>query len=255
MTATSVITPGPRCFGKARSAGGVYAVCGSSPFGMPIEHFLLDPPVLVPDGLELPDRGVTLHERDGVWHIIDRVGLAYYPNVADFIEEARRLGVSRRLQSNLDFSKLTEESRLLLIHPRAWIDNWTAYRPKRNLVGWTPGPYHCPGYPNPFEPHTHGKEIDGFPGPCAGIWWEDVSGGEPLQGFADPRIVNRIIPICQYQARRAPDNVVPQYREAFFASFPIHRLDVVADQSSAKAHELALVKATAAKLDVELVDE
>jgi len=35
------------------------------------------------------------------------------------------------------------------------------------------------------------------------------------------------MPGFSYEARRAPDGVEGQYRQAFFASFPIHRLAVV----------------------------
>jgi hypothetical protein len=90
-----------------RVKGGIYAECKLSPFGMPIEHFLIDPPNPIPDDLGLTPVGVKLFERDGVFHILDWVGSAHYKNVADFIEETRNFGASRRLSKSTDFSKLT----------------------------------------------------------------------------------------------------------------------------------------------------
>ena len=63
--------PAQRGCGR-RQKGGCYAECGLGPGGRPIEAFLFDPPILVPDGFNVPNRGVLLTERSGVWHIIDR---------------------------------------------------------------------------------------------------------------------------------------------------------------------------------------
>ncbi len=105
-----------------REKGGVYFECNTGPGGAPIEEFLVDPPQQVDTRL-LCKAGIKLVNTDGVWHILDWIGHGFYPNVADFIEEARRFGVSRRLRANLDFSKITPESRLLCVHARAWIEN------------------------------------------------------------------------------------------------------------------------------------
>jgi hypothetical protein len=39
-----------------REEGGVYAECGPSPYGSPLEHFLFDPPLPLPDGLDLVNK-------------------------------------------------------------------------------------------------------------------------------------------------------------------------------------------------------
>ncbi len=41
-----------------REPGGVYAESGLSRYGRPIEHFLFDPPLPVPDGLDLVNKPV-----------------------------------------------------------------------------------------------------------------------------------------------------------------------------------------------------
>lgn len=107
-----------------RIEGGVYWDLGMSRYGKAVEDFLIDPPKIVDlDALGVTPRGVHLIEKNGVWHILDWVGAENYPNVADMVEEIRRFGLSRRLSDKLDFSKLTKDSRILLIHPRAFIRN------------------------------------------------------------------------------------------------------------------------------------
>src|SRR6476661_7910822 len=102
-----------------RVKGAIYAEVALSPKGTikPLDC-LLDPPILVPPELNLSDVGVKLWERDGVWHIIDRVGFTNYPNVLDFVLEAftleyeiegamkvqgAGLGISRKLSPYLDY--------------------------------------------------------------------------------------------------------------------------------------------------------
>ncbi len=134
-----------------RKSGGVYFECGFSPSGQPVEHFLCDPPVLV-DDWHLSPVGVQLIERNGVTHIVDWVGSMHYPNVADFIEEVRRFGLSRRLSSKLDFSRITPQTRILLVHQRAYVDNFEEYQT------WS-CPKHLPGHAVDVLPHTRFRNV------------------------------------------------------------------------------------------------
>jgi hypothetical protein len=86
---------------------------------------LIDPPVVVddPGRLGLTSVGTTMTERAGITHVLDIVGREHYPTVRAFIDEARRMGISRRISRNSDFSKITPASRLLLLHAHADIDN------------------------------------------------------------------------------------------------------------------------------------
>lgn len=213
-----------------RQKGGCYAECGLGPGGRPIEAFLFDPPILVPDGFNVPNRGVLLTERGGVWHIIDRIGNEFYPSPADFVEESLRYGVSRRLPNNIDFSKLTAESRLLLVHDRAWVENCADFAPWR-----------CPKH---LEHHA----FDQSPPMCAGVWWEDVRDVNALAPGI--RHVRRQMPGFDYEARRVPDGVEGQYRQAFFASFPIHRLAVVKGSPKTAAGKAAAQKSTLPVVEV-----
>src|SRR5205823_11234312 len=121
---TPLVTSGARRGCGYRQPGGAYFAIPLGPGGRPIEEFLIDPPIVIdPARLGLASVGVTLIERDGVTHVLDIVGREHYPTVAAFIDEARRLGVSRRAPRTIDFSRITPASRLLLAHAHADIAN------------------------------------------------------------------------------------------------------------------------------------
>lgn len=82
-----------------RKPGGIYLETELSPFGKPIEDFLVDPPIPVDgDGWEfLTPIGQHLVQKENIWHIADWVGSEYYPNVLDFVLETEQFGLSRRI--------------------------------------------------------------------------------------------------------------------------------------------------------------
>lgn len=228
----------------SRKRGGLYAECGLSPWGSPLEDFLMDPPVPVdaaalglrPIGVQLTDDPAT-----GATHILDWVGEEHYPNVADLLEEVRRFGLSRRLARTLDLGRLDRRSRVLLVHRRAIVEDPAPY-----AEDWRrPCPKDLPEHRDPPR----------LAPPCAGIWWEDVAGGEPpvQPDPEDRRGVRRRMPSFAYAARRAPAGVRPGYRPGIFASFPISRLVVIADPEGG-AHEETLERARSARLPLELED-
>lgn len=230
-----------------RVAGGVYVEVPTGPNGRPIEHFIVDAPVPVPTEMAMQVRGMNLIERAGVWHLVDHVGAAYYPNVADIIEEVRAFGVSRRVQANLDFSRLTAESKLLLVHPRAIVVNDRDYRPDGRE-------YDCPKaacedctIPNG---HQDGSKF------CAGVWWEDITGGEKDELVPNPRAVWRTIGDTSYQGWTRPEGVEPRYELGIVMSVPIGRIAVVEDpKTGSHVQTLAAVAAKTSVLEVALVSE
>ncbi len=195
-----------------RIPGAVYLETKLGEGGQPIQDYLIDPPVPVDmEALGITPVGVKLIEMGGVTHVFDYVGSSHYPNVADVVEEAMRLGVSRRISRNLDLSKLTSDSRLILIHERAYVGNVSAYSSVQPLV--------CPK-----PEHVVTDE-----GCCAGVWWEDIADGDVEKDVSDddPRTVRRLMPSFSYVGRMRPEEVDPEYRPAMFMSVPIGQVTVI----------------------------
>jgi hypothetical protein len=96
-TTTPLTTSGARRGCGYRQPGGAYFAIPLGPGGHPVEEFLIDPPILIDaERLGAASVGVTLIKRDGITHVLDIVGREHYPTVAEFVDEARRMGVSRR---------------------------------------------------------------------------------------------------------------------------------------------------------------
>lgn len=227
-----------------RLAGDAYAVTQTSPAGLPLEAFLIDSPVVVdPESLGLKPLGVTLIDMpddDGnlVTHVVDWVGATHYENVADFVEEARLYGTSRKLPVNLPFHRLSEKSRILLAHPRAYIENAEDYYRAHS------GPWSCM-----TRRADHAAAHPSSP-MCISLCWHDVQGGDPVdpQNRASRSVVRRM-PSFEYAAERRPDGVTPVYALALFASFPISRIEVVEDKKGGR-HKRAFQAAAKSSLPV-----
>lgn len=140
-------TPGIKRGCGTREQGGIYLETGTSAWGEPLEAFLADPPIPMTCDSKV---GVELTERHGVVHVLDWVGQEHYPYVADVLEEGRHYGFSRRIPKTLDLSRLTRESRLMLVHAGGLVVNHQSLRP------------HVPSdYQDPYQserlkpPHEH----------------------------------------------------------------------------------------------------
>lgn len=241
--------PGLRGCGT-RVEGGIYAECGHSPFGEPLEYFLIDPPMIIdPDELGLSAVGVKLVEGpDGITHVMDWVGKNHYPNVADFLEEVRVLGMSRRLPKSLDFSKLQHGSRVLLVHSKAHIENHADYwNDLREFDGAT---RFCP------QKHDH-HNIARVEEMCARLWWYDVipdlSRAEREAMYAaGEREFERHFASAHYKAVMPPEGITGEYAPAIFASFPISNLSVIRAEDG--SHEGAVDAVKHASVEFSLDD-
>jgi hypothetical protein len=227
-----------------RKRGGIYLVvplAKPGEGGRPLTDFIVDPPSPVdPEALGVSPVGVSLIEHGGVWHVLDWVGSDNYPNVADFIEEAARHGISRRLSQSFDFAKITSASRLLLIHGRGTIDDPTPYY--EGIDGDT---YPCIT--------RHADHLINPPTEmCATVWWNDLDGGIPYDE-ENARLVRRTIGDTTYFARATPFHASPVYRPAIFMSTPIPQLEIVKDMQNF-THEHAYEVASTAGVDVSFVD-
>jgi hypothetical protein len=259
-----------------RQKSGVYFECGVSGDGLPLENFLVDAPKPADrKKLGIAPRGVKLlpFEEGGevVFHIVDWVGCENYPNVWDFLGEAQRFGISRRIPKNLDFSKVSNRTKILCLHSRAIVANSERYSGRSieafgnyplnadRIEGQKNGGWICP---KGFLSHNPIQK----PEPCcAGIWAQDVEGGEPYSRSGviaaidgaeypgdDSRLIRRTMPSFAYIARRAPDNVEPVYQLGLFAIFPLSRLAVV---SGPESGEIIKKVSRANKVRVEEVNE
>lgn len=241
-----------------RVAGGIYITVPLSRHGMPLEHFIQDPPIheVDVDGEMLPIKdafglsalGVTVAKMNKVYHVVDIVGTKYYPDVPDILEETRRYGLSRRISKQTNFSLLGPESHIILAHPAGYIDEYKQYADSE------PPDAHD-SYPCPRDIDDHlgmWREEDALPeSMCARYWWQDVRNG--MRYDEESRRVKKDMPAFSYDAYGPPDDITTGRRLAFIARFPIHHLEVIKDMEGG-AHEEALKRAQVSGIPTKLED-
>ena len=244
-------SPGRRGCGD-RKKGGIYAECGMSDVGKPLEDFLVDPPALVaPDELGLAPVGMRPFKADDRVHLLDWVGEQHYPNVADFLEEVRRMGLSRRMGPGMPFGRLTAGSTILLVHRRAHIVDASPYRSAWTTIEWLERLW---GGTCPKRLPGHALTVDDASLMCAGAWWQDLVVPGVTSAAEGGRLVDRAMPAFTYEAALRPPGVEPEYLPAVFAAFPVTNLAVVRDPEGA-THEQALEATEGCGLPVDLVEE
>lgn len=253
MTQTFAVADQPRGCGKTRDEGGVYAEVGFSEFGSPLEAFLIDPIVKCdPDEWGLSPRMPLLVEDDGGVNVIDWIGKSFYPNPADFLEEVRKLGLSRKLELSHDqYMKLTDESRILIVIPDAYIEpeflkKNAGYRLDMSFVhyDWEI----CPQHKHDHEDHE----------PCAGYLWNRTDDGAVDHAmYPNSRYCTRPMPSFNYDGAKSPDKFLDAdpavFAPGFVASFKIGRLAVVKSPGSDLA-DMKMKKLEGCNLRVDLVD-
>lgn len=184
----------------SRQKGGVYLCTHLSPFGSPLEDFLVDP--VLPFAGE-PFRAPILiadPEDIRVQHAVIWVGAQFYPSPVDFIEEVRRKGASRRVPSGFSFSALTPgKSRMIFVHPKAYTQACVL-------------PDRCPkAIPN------HGTDA-----PCLGAHWHLAQAlGSAVHGDRG-RIGDMTYPLpTQWGPDAVPDDLSP----GMFLVLPINAVE------------------------------
>lgn len=215
-----------------RKEGGLYACVPTGAGGRPIEAFVLDPAIPWTAG---PFRGAIQRQNNsGVNDLIVWVGKEHYPYVSDFIEEARRYGVSRRipLGADSDYSGLIPfQSRLILVHPRGIYRGPYATAARRPDDGL---------HPRIFRPTSggecnHAPANDGITTPCTFALWDlsaaknaGVSGKHDLSHSGQQAIVN--CPSFDYEVATPiePQEHDPRnYHPAIVAVFPLGQFEYV----------------------------
>lgn len=236
-----------------RIAGALYISCPLSKDGVPLEKFLMDPPVyevevdgeMVPisEAFGLSPLGVTLVEMGGVCHVIDIVGSQHYPNVTDFLEEVRFAGLSRRISKGTDFSKLTRDSKIVVAHARGHIEEHARYFANEEVGEMRD----CPR-----QDELHQTVEEEYEEMCARMFWQDVLGGEKVSE-EESRRVRVQMPAFSYEAFSPPENVISEHKLALVAAFPIHHIEAIRD-SEQNTHEQAMEKASMSGISVSLED-
>lgn len=103
-----------------RSKGGVYLALGIGPGGsLTVEDLILDPVKIWPGGWQ---RGFKLLPNKNGWNDVGIfVGESFYGSLWDFVEEARRYGISRKVPPTFPFEKLTPgKSQMIFFHRKAY---------------------------------------------------------------------------------------------------------------------------------------
>ena len=240
--------------GDSRTKGDAYWETARSPKGKPIEFWIVDPPVKIdPDVLRISPQGVTLLEdKNGVHHVLDWIGAMHYPNITDFLEEARRFGVSRKCElSANEYALLSPESKLICIHSAAHLDEPAIHWGARIGMGdeFFAGRYKWDLCPKDNIEHDINREAmlsfmadPKFKSPmCAGLWWEDCMFVDPIE--KDSRLGIRTMPAFRYRCAASPASPWKQTPRspAIFASFPFGRIAIVEDPEGGE-HEEKLEK-------------
>lgn len=206
-----------------RAAGGIYLETGMSDHGRPVEDFLICPPIPVDlDALGITEVGVHLVEYKGQKVIMDVVGRQHYPNVADFVEEVRRFGVSRRAPITLPWDELDARVLMVFIHRNAVIKNTWEYSDYPGAT-WT-----CPK----GIPRHHPDHDEHLSDTCGGLWWRDLPPMDPSdQGWVDAIVE---MPSFTYRAARRPATIVPEYQYGIFGVFPVTNVSVIHTQDEGR---------------------
>lgn len=227
-----------------RVPGGAYIVCPLTREGVELEQFLIDPPVAIGEDLGVSSIGLkfvpAVGDRPAM--LLDWVGAKHYPNVADFVEEVKRYGMSRRISKRFDFSQIVPGTRHVLIHPHAVIENAADY--------WANGSLHnCPKATGAEHGSAASKVAAehsnvGYQGMCAGLWWQDLTG---------TKMGVRTMPAFEYQGLPTPGGVTPKYLAGMFLALPAVRIEVVTTDDG--SHQETLERARKSGLRVKEVEE
>lgn len=207
-----------------RKAGGAYACIPLSPNGVPVWHFVYDPPKYIPEDLKLSAQGMNpIIRPDGVVHLIDVVGQKFYPYAIDFVEEVGHRGLSRRIKVS-DLVNLDRlNSLLLLVHPKAIIKSQAFFE---EFVRQEEEVY-CPTLGNKGTPH----ECDPH---CVGYWYHQFS-------YAGPRFFpDEEDPSFTYHVYGTPFHNELEYDPGFFMWFRMSQIQIEVIRGDEGEHESTL---------------
>lgn len=244
-----------------RKPGKIYVVVEEErlPYDMTWIDFLVDPPSPIDADL-VSAQGVTalprvlgydqdlkvVYARDQgkpIMDFYDWVGAHEYPDVALFIEEVFRQGVSRLTPRTTQFGDISRKSEYRLIHPKAVISEPGAHW--RNRIGVIAkrmaNTKFCVRHIEEHdEPNIEAMEY--YPVMCASLYWEDITkpsetmvmSRECKIKLADGELVSAATPPAGANAVDRSPGVFMRFPMSAFVDF-----DVIRDPEE-HSHESAL---------------
>lgn len=211
--------------GEARTQGAVYLESGVSSTGLPLEQFLVDPPQPYDTDQKI---GVSIvPDGKGTYHVIDWVGEQHYPMPSDFLEEGRLHGFSRKISRTTEFDKLTKDSRLIFVHPKAIVTNAAEiapYLPDHKLRG------RCAHFAKTGDDaHFHDRNVS-----CSRFWYALAEANGTRVTSDDMLLPERkVSKDTSYVVEPLPyDAPEPIYRPGIIAQVPITNISVIATSDS-----------------------
>ena len=233
---------------------GIYVCERGSLDGSPVEFFMICPPPYVDmEAIGLSATGFRIIERVdwkgngiGIWDLWDYVGLDDNPWPADFIEQTRQLGTSRKISeavvASADFKKLEAHpfdpslsSRHIYVHGRALIEDPEPFYKERSQ--------HARPCPAGIEAHDKNESAWEM---CAALWWEAVD-------LWPDGVKNRYHEVklprqkkyrdaqggasLTYEADYIPRGVAPKFLPGIILSIPLMSIEIPRDQSGENEHD------------------
>jgi hypothetical protein len=208
-----------------RKPGGVYICSKLNPGGLPLNMFIIDPPLSYDDK---PFRVPIIVERDGINHLLFWVGKEYYPFTSDFIEEVRLFGASKRVPANFPIEKLDNRSMMFFAHPGAVIKAYEGL----------PKTEYCPKMSD--QKHRSSGEY------CIGHVYQVA----PASNDGDTRTIGDTS-YHVYPPENMPENL--SFKPGIFLRLPITDIDNVLKDG--KAHPEVTIKAASVKININYVEE
>lgn len=181
-----------------REIGGLYICCGFSPYGKPLEYFIIDPPVPVEHK----------NFRTPIWvgdDLLIWIGAEHYEFPSDFIEETRMFGVSRRVPSNFEIQRVKPTTKMFFVHGKAVVTNYSELPP----------PIHCP---RSIPEHLEGADC------CIGLSYSlapQNNGEKKLRTVGD----------TSYEVYLFHTSVKPAFSQGVFLALPVTHFDLVVGEN------------------------
>lgn len=226
-----------------RVPGGAYVCTDLSPYGIPIDDFLFDPPLVTRDNngdIYYPGAvGLSFVEdskQTGLYHLLDWIGTNFYPFFPDFWEETRRFGLSRRISLNANFEGLQPGSTIIGFHALGYLEATRKFF-KRLAKEWVHGTsfdsYQCQ------HQHISNNEM------CVKDLWQlvDIQKGDN-ERFHDVPLPRSDGSTGSYKAASIPTwmkRYKTQWTPAAMYRLPIHRVEIIEDPLEG-THEITIEK-------------